>query len=116
VSKDGYGDYTTIGEALLDTSSDVYYIYPGNYTEQVNITRPNIHIYGQTLTPWTYGMFYITLSLVLVPMWTAEKNTVTVSRNMPATIAGSNDLSGTVRVLGNATGTRRAHWTILISS
>lgn len=60
MSKDGYGDYTSIGEALLDTSSNVYYIYPGNYTEQVNITRPNVHIYGQTLTPWTYGARYIT--------------------------------------------------------
>ena len=109
VSKDGYGDYTSIGEALLDTSSNVYYIYPGNYTEQVNITRPNVYVYGQTLTPWTYCTFFITHYLVSVPMLTAGGNTVTISRNMPASIAGSNDLSGTVRVLEGATGTRRIH-------
>ena len=35
---------------------------------------------------------------------------MTISRNMPSRIAGSNDLSGTVRVTGAATGARRMHF------
>jgi pectinesterase len=83
VSKHGKADYASLGAALNDTSSNVYFVYAGNYTEGVYISRSNVTIYGQTLLPHTY-----------------LGNTATISRNMPASIAGSNDLSGTVRVKG----------------
>ncbi|KAG8955046.1 hypothetical protein FRC00_005591 [Tulasnella sp. 408] len=82
VGKNGAGKYATITEALADTSSNIIYVYPGNYTEQVVISRSNIKIYGQTSNKLAYGL-----------------NTVTISRYMSAATAGSNDLSGTVRVL-----------------
>jgi pectinesterase len=89
IAKDGSGKYTSIAKALADTSSSVYYIYPGNYTEQVVISRANIKIYGETSSLSSYS-----------------GNTVTISRNMPASVAGSNDASGTVRVTSAATGVR----------
>ncbi|KAG8963679.1 hypothetical protein FRC05_004560 [Tulasnella sp. 425] len=60
---------------------NIIYIYPGNYTEQVVISRSNIKIYGQTSSKLSYS-----------------SNTVTISRYMSAATAGSNDASGTVRV------------------
>jgi pectinesterase len=48
------GQYSTIGAALNDTSSDVYFVYAGNYTEGVLISRPNVRIYGQTAVPLSY--------------------------------------------------------------
>ncbi|KIO30802.1 carbohydrate esterase family 8 protein [Tulasnella calospora MUT 4182] len=83
VGQNGEGTYTTITQALADKSSNVIYVYPGNYTEQVVISRANITIYGQTSDPLSY-----------------YSNMVTVSGNLYAGIAGSNDLSGTVRVSG----------------
>ncbi|KAG8910772.1 hypothetical protein FRC01_006141, partial [Tulasnella sp. 417] len=83
VGKNGEGTYTTISQALADKTSNVIYVYPGNYTEQVVISRPNITIYGQTSDPLSY-----------------YSNMVTISGNLYAGIAGSNDLSGTVRVSG----------------
>ncbi|KAG8982629.1 hypothetical protein FRB94_003376 [Tulasnella sp. JGI-2019a] len=74
------GKYANITAALADTSSSIYYIYPGNYTEAVNITRP-VTIYGATDDIYDY-----------------TANRVTISRNMVASVAGSDDLSGTVRV------------------
>ncbi len=65
--------------------SDVFYLFAGNYTGQTLISRPNVTIYGETWAPFTY-----------------LGNRVTLSVNMPASQAGSNDLSGTVRV--HATG------------
>ncbi|KAG8940883.1 hypothetical protein FRC03_005033, partial [Tulasnella sp. 419] len=82
VGKNGAGKYSTITAALADTSSNVIYVYPGNYTEQVVISRANIKIYGETSNTLSYS-----------------SNTVTVSRNVHAGAAGSNDLSGTVRIL-----------------
>ncbi|KAG9019153.1 hypothetical protein FRB90_005990 [Tulasnella sp. 427] len=82
VGKNGAGKYSTITEALADTSSNIIYIYAGNYTEQVVISRSNIKIYGQTSSKLSYS-----------------SNTVTISRYMSAATAGSNDASGTVRVL-----------------
>ncbi|KAG9046915.1 hypothetical protein FS837_003420 [Tulasnella sp. UAMH 9824] len=82
VGKNGAGKYATITEALADTSSNIIYIYPGNYTEQVVISRSGIKIYGQTSNKLAYS-----------------SNTVTISRYMSAATAGSNDASGTVRVL-----------------
>ncbi|KAI0766039.1 pectin lyase fold/virulence factor [Irpex lacteus] len=75
------GKYAKISDALADKSSSVYFIYAGTYKEQVNITRPNLKIYGETQVPLSYS-----------------GNTVTITNNIPASIAGSNDLSGTVRV------------------
>ncbi|KAI0690978.1 pectin lyase-like protein [Cytidiella melzeri] len=75
------GKYAKISTALADKSSDVYFIYSGTYIDQVNITRPNLKIYGETQVPLSYS-----------------GNTVTISHNLSAAIAGSNDLSGTVRV------------------
>ncbi|KAI0091555.1 pectin lyase-like protein [Irpex rosettiformis] len=75
------GKYAKISDGLADKSSSVYFIYAGTYKEQVNITRPNLKIYGETQVPLSYS-----------------GNTVTITNNIPASIAGSNDLSGTVRV------------------
>ncbi|KAG8682605.1 hypothetical protein FRC09_016657, partial [Ceratobasidium sp. 395] len=81
------GKYSTIAAALKDTSSNVYYIYAGTYKEQILISRANVKIYGQTPSALDY-----------------TANTVTITNNIPASQAGSNDASGTVRV--SATGVR----------
>ncbi|KAG9006496.1 hypothetical protein FRB94_014348 [Tulasnella sp. JGI-2019a] len=81
IGKSGSGaTYTTITAGLADTSSSVYYIYAGNYTEAVAITR-SVTIYGATASIYDY-----------------TANTVTISRSSVASVAGSDDLSGTVRV------------------
>ncbi|QRV95365.1 pectinesterase [Ceratobasidium sp. AG-Ba] len=79
------GKYSTIAAALKDTSSNVYYIYAGTYKEQILISRANVKIYGQTSNKLDY-----------------TANTVTITNNIPASQAGGNDASGTVRV--SATG------------
>ncbi|CCA70799.1 related to pectinesterase EC=3.1.1.11-Cochliobolus carbonum [Serendipita indica DSM 11827] len=81
------GKYPNLTVALGDTSSNIFYVFAGNYTGQTLINRPNVTIYGETTTPLSY-----------------LGNKVTLSVNMPASIAGSNDKSGTVRV--NATGVK----------
>ncbi|CAE6425177.1 unnamed protein product [Rhizoctonia solani] len=81
------GKYTTLSAALKDTSSDTYFVYAGSYKEQVVINRANVRIYGQTSDALTYAI-----------------NQATITNNVPASQAGSNDASGTVRVL--ATGVR----------
>ncbi|GAB1522186.1 hypothetical protein RhiTH_005298 [Rhizoctonia solani] len=75
------GKYSTISAALKDTSSNIYYIYSGTYKEQVYINRANVKIYGQTASKLNYN-----------------SNTVTITNSLSAAAAGSNDLSGTVRV------------------
>ncbi|CAE6470781.1 unnamed protein product, partial [Rhizoctonia solani] len=75
------GKYSTISAALQDTSSNVYYIYSGTYNEQLYISRANVEIYGQTSSTLDYN-----------------SNTVTITNSLSAAQAGSNDLSGTVRV------------------
>ncbi|KAG9006108.1 hypothetical protein FRB90_010034 [Tulasnella sp. 427] len=105
VGKSGQGKYTTITKALADTSrwdwsvqfdenetyigihSNIIYVYAGNYTEQVVISRSGVTIYGETSSALSYS-----------------SNTVTISGNKYAGSAGSNDASGTVRVL--ATGVK----------
>ncbi|KAK0217089.1 pectin lyase-like protein [Armillaria fumosa] len=77
------GTYSTLSEALDDTSSDVYFVYAGTYQEQVFIDRDDIKIYGETTTDDSY-----------------TDNTVTISYGLGASEAGSNDASGTVRVHG----------------
>ncbi|KAG8747379.1 hypothetical protein FRC11_012385, partial [Ceratobasidium sp. 423] len=81
------GKYSTLSAALKDTSSDTYFVYAGSYKEQVVINRANVKIYGQTSNALTYA-----------------NNQATITNNVPASQAGSNDASGTVRVL--ATGVR----------
>ncbi|KIO22405.1 carbohydrate esterase family 8 protein [Tulasnella calospora MUT 4182] len=80
VGKNGVGKPWTGIHFIL--GSNIIYVYPGNYTEQIVISRSGIKIYGQTSNKLAYS-----------------SNTVTISRYMSAAMAGSNDLSGTVRVL-----------------
>ncbi|KIM26852.1 carbohydrate esterase family 8 protein [Serendipita vermifera MAFF 305830] len=81
------GKYSTLSAALKDTSSNVYYVYAGTYKEQVAISRSNVIIYGETTTASSY-----------------TGNQATITNNVPASSAGSNDASGTLRVL--ATGVK----------
>ncbi|KAF8324030.1 pectin lyase-like protein [Clavulina sp. PMI_390] len=81
------GKYSTIAAGLADTSSNVYYIYPGSYHEQIYINRANVKIYGQTSNALTY-----------------TSNTVTIWNSLSATAAGSDDASGTVRIGTSGTG------------
>ncbi|KAG9095663.1 hypothetical protein FRC06_009554 [Ceratobasidium sp. 370] len=78
------GKYATLSAALKDTSSNVYFVYAGTYKEQVAISRANVKIYGQTSNALTYS-----------------SNQATITNNVPASSAGSNDASGTVRVLAS---------------
>ncbi|KAI0801010.1 pectin lyase-like protein [Fomes fomentarius] len=75
------GQYSKLSTALGDTSSTEYFVYAGTYMDTVTITRPNITVYGQTLSPDSY-----------------IGNTVTITNNIPASVAGSNDKSGTVQI------------------
>ncbi|RPD64826.1 pectin lyase-like protein [Lentinus tigrinus ALCF2SS1-6] len=75
------GQYANLSAALVDDSSLIYFVYPGTYTDTAIITRENVRVYGQTLLPDTY-----------------LGNTVTITNNIPASVAGSNDASGTVQV------------------
>jgi len=81
-----YGKYRTISAALKDNSSNVYFIYAGNYTEQVVVSRPNVKIYGQTSAPSSY-----------------TRNRVTIENNVSAYEAGGDDECGTVRIVTGAT-------------
>ncbi|CAE7107330.1 unnamed protein product [Rhizoctonia solani] len=81
------GKYSTLSAALKDTSSNTYFIFAGTYKDQAVINRANIIILGQTSNALTYA-----------------SNRATITNNIPASKAGSNDASGTVRVL--ATGVK----------
>ncbi|KAB5595452.1 Heat shock protein [Ceratobasidium theobromae] len=76
------GKYSTLAAALADTSSDVYFVYSGTFTGQVSISRANIKIYGQSSNAAAYA-----------------SNTVTFTDNIPASTAGSDAQSATIRVL-----------------
>ncbi|ELU38234.1 carbohydrate esterase family 8 protein [Rhizoctonia solani AG-1 IA] len=67
--------------------SNVYFIYAGTYKEQVYINRPNVTLIGESRQTTRFS-----------------SNTVHITNNLPASQAGSNDLSGTVRVSSLATG------------
>ncbi|KAJ3921714.1 pectinesterase [Lentinula edodes] len=80
------GEFATITEALNSfpdsTSSRSLFIYPGTYTEQVDITRTGpLTIYGYTTDTTTY-----------------TSNSATITFNSPASTAGSDDASGTLRI------------------
>ncbi|KAJ7069251.1 pectin lyase fold/virulence factor [Mycena amicta] len=82
------GEFTSVGDAVnslpADTSPQVVFIYPGVYIKQVNISRPGpVTIMGYTRNSFDYN-----------------QNTVTLIHNASlATGAGSDDLTGTLRVL-----------------
>ncbi|KAI0756745.1 hypothetical protein C8Q80DRAFT_1264766 [Daedaleopsis nitida] len=71
--------YANLSSALADTLE--YFIYAGTYTDSAVMTRANVRVYGPTLLPLTY-----------------LGNTVTITNDIPASVAGSNDKSGTVQV------------------
>ncbi|QRV77627.1 pectinesterase [Ceratobasidium sp. AG-Ba] len=83
------GQYPNISIALQDTSSDVYFVYAGTYNEQVFIGRPNITIIGESRQTTRF-----------------RSNTVHITNSLPASKAGSNDLSGTVRIGALSTGVK----------
>ncbi|KAJ1303289.1 hypothetical protein OPQ81_011486 [Rhizoctonia solani] len=83
------GKYPNISIALLDTSSDVYFIYAGTYNEQIYVNRPNVTLIGESRQTTRFS-----------------SNTVHITNSLPASQAGSNDLSGTVRVSSISTGVR----------
>ncbi|KAB5589258.1 putative effector protein/Pectinesterase [Ceratobasidium theobromae] len=75
------GKYSTLREALKDKSSDVYFVFKGNYIGQTVITRPNIKIYGQSYHSLEYS-----------------SNTVNFTNTLPAKF-GHDAESATIRVL-----------------
>ncbi|CUA69544.1 putative pectinesterase A [Rhizoctonia solani] len=79
------GQYSTLSDALTNTSSNVYFIYGTSIHERVVITRPNITIYGQTSDESTYS-----------------QNLATIDNNIPASSAGAEG-SATVSVRESAT-------------
>jgi pectinesterase len=79
------GKYTTLSEALTDTSSNVYFVYGTSIKERVVITRSNVTIYGQTSDESTYS-----------------QNKATIYNNIPASTAGSNEASATVSIHASA--------------
>ncbi|KAJ3208136.1 hypothetical protein HDU83_004927 [Entophlyctis luteolus] len=90
VSKTGVsGSYSTIQSAVnaLSSSGDaVIFIYPGNYSEQVYITRSGkLTIYGYASNTGT----------------SYSANQVTITAGVSAASAGSDDASGTLRVHKN---------------
>ncbi|EIN03542.1 carbohydrate esterase family 8 protein [Punctularia strigosozonata HHB-11173 SS5] len=79
------GKYAQLSDAMADTSSNVYFVFSGTYTDTVKITRSNIKVFGQTSTNLSY-----------------TGNTVTITNNIPASVAGSDEASGTVQVTGSS--------------
>ncbi|KAF5363373.1 hypothetical protein D9756_001058 [Leucocoprinus leucothites] len=83
------GEFATLSAAVNslpnDGSSQSIFIYPGTYNEQVYITRSGpLTVYGYTTDTSTY-----------------RNNQATIQAGVPASSAGSNDASGTVRIHKN---------------
>ncbi|TFK34809.1 pectin lyase fold/virulence factor [Crucibulum laeve] len=83
------GEFKTVASAVAslpnDSSSRVIFIYPGTYNEQVYITRTGpLTIFGYTTDTSTYS-----------------QNQVIIQAGIPASTAGSNDASGTLRIHKN---------------
>ncbi|KAJ6585567.1 carbohydrate esterase family 8 protein [Mycena capillaripes] len=84
------GEFSDLGEAVnslpADNTSQVVFVYPGTYVGQVNISRAGpVTIMGYTKNSFDFS-----------------HNTVTLIHNASlATGAGSDDLTGTLRVLSN---------------
>ncbi|KJA26945.1 carbohydrate esterase family 8 protein [Hypholoma sublateritium FD-334 SS-4] len=80
------GEFATISAAVSslpnDKTSQSIFIFPGTYTEQVDITRTGpLTIYGYTNDTSSYG-----------------GNQATLQAGVPASTAGSDDASGTLRI------------------
>ncbi|KAK7048852.1 pectinesterase [Favolaschia claudopus] len=84
------GHFSSLGEAVnslpADESSQVVFVYPGTYIGQVNVSRPGpVKIIGYTKNSFDF-----------------TQNTVTLVHNASlASGAGSDDLTGTLRVLSS---------------
>ncbi|KAJ7704994.1 pectin lyase fold/virulence factor [Mycena rosella] len=83
------GEFSNLGEAVnslpADNSSQVVFVYPGVYVGQVNVSRAGpVKIMGYTPNSLEF-----------------ESNTVTLVHNSSLATAGSDDLTGTLRVLSN---------------
>ncbi|GLB38743.1 hypothetical protein LshimejAT787_0506080 [Lyophyllum shimeji] len=83
------GEFKTVASAVAslpnDSSSRSIFIYPATYSEQVYITRTGaLTIYGYTTDTLSYSA-----------------NQVTIQAGVPASQAGSDDASGTLRIHKN---------------
>ncbi|KAJ7748003.1 pectin methyl esterase [Mycena olivaceomarginata] len=86
------GQFTTISAAMASlsgTAPATVFIFPGTYTEQVVIAHPNLTIMGSTTDTGSY-----------------KQNTVTITNNLNAQDAGSDDMSATVRATKPASNLR----------
>ncbi|KAG5351236.1 hypothetical protein C0989_007296 [Termitomyces sp. Mn162] len=82
-------EFSTLASAVAslpdDSSTQSIFIYPGLYSEQVDITRPGpLTIYGYTTDTQSFS-----------------HNQVTIQAGVDATSAGSDDASGTLRIHKN---------------
>ncbi|KAJ7242010.1 pectin lyase fold/virulence factor [Mycena rebaudengoi] len=83
------GEFSNVGAAVnslpADNTSQVVFIYPGVYEGQVNVSRAGpVTIMGYTRDSLDYS-----------------HNTVTLTHSAAKSTAGSDDLSGTLRVVSN---------------
>jgi pectinesterase len=83
------GEFSTVSLAVNslpdDSSARTIFIFPGTYTEQVNITRTGpLTIFGSTTDTTTY-----------------LQNTVIIQFGLSLLTAGSDDISGTLRIHKN---------------
>ena len=76
----------------------MYFIEAGVYTEQAIISRPNVRIYGETHVPNNFTgnsrFLWPAAPHCLLHSITA----VTITNSLPASVAGSNDASGTIQI------------------
>ncbi|KAJ7490673.1 pectin lyase fold/virulence factor [Mycena latifolia] len=83
------GEFSNLGEAVnslpADNTSQVVFVYPGVYVGQVNVSRAGpVTIMGYTTNSFEF-----------------KSNTVTLVHNSSLATAGSDDLTGTLRILSN---------------
>lgn len=105
------GEFSTVSKAVnslpSDSSARTIFIYPGTYTEQVNITRTGpltvclfLFLFKRLYSDLKqYSMFKIYGSTTDTTSYL--KNTVNIQFGLSAGTAGSDDVSGTVRVHKN---------------
>jgi pectinesterase len=101
------GEFSNLGEAVnalpADNTSQVVFVYPGTYVGQVNVSRA-----GPVTVRNSFQLIcQILLTRIQIMGYTKNTldfthNTVTLVHNASlATGAGSDDLTGTLRVLSN---------------
>ncbi|KAJ6485231.1 pectin lyase fold/virulence factor [Mycena vulgaris] len=83
------GEFSDLGAAVnslpADNTSQVVFVYPGLYVGQVNVSRAGpVKIMGYTKNSFDF-----------------QSNTVTLVHNSSLATAGSDDLTGTLRILSN---------------